>query len=453
MIKKLSIINESANVADDIVMLSNFGVYKDTATPTPRLLIIDDDKIFRMALMAMAKDIGDIIEMESGEAGLEYLDKHDVDLILLDMMMPGLNGFDVLEALAKQTKINKIPVVLLSATEDDESIARAFKLGAVDYLRKPVRKYELIARLTTQLELRYRQLHLEQMMNERTRELTQANQGLKIAQEQLMQSDKMAAIGQLAAGVAHEINNPIGFVSSNLATMSQYLDDIFRVISAYEKIDIFLTVEQKAGLQIIKKEIDLGYLKGDIKELLRESKDGLSRIIHIVKDMKNFSHINENKWELVNIHEGIDSTLNIVHNEIKYRAKVVKDYGEVGLVQCMPSQINQVLMNIMVNASHAMDADGLLIIKTWQAKNKLKISISDTGCGMPPDVLKKIFNPFYTTKPVGKGTGLGLSLSYTIIAKHHGSIDVESKPGKGSTFIITLPLEQPVLAQDEAELE
>ena len=452
MTKKIPITNEPANVTDDIVMLSNFSVYKDAATPMPRLLIVDNDKIFRMEFIAMAKDIGDITEMESGEAGLEYLDKHDVDLILLDMMMPGLNGLDVLEALVKQKKINKIPVVLLSATEDDESIARAFKLGAVDYLRKPVRKYELIARLTTQLELRYRQLHLERMVNERTRELTEANQGLKIAQEQLMQSDKMAAIVQLAAGVAHEINNPIGFVSSNLATMSQYLDDIFRVIGAYEKIDSFLTAEQKAGLQVIKKEIDLGYLKGDITELLRESKDGLSRIIHIVKDMKNFSHINENKWELVNIHEGIDSTLNIVHNEIKYRAKVVKDYGDVGLVQCIASQINQVLLNILVNASHAMEADGLLTIKTWQAKSKLKISISDTGCGIPPDVLKKIFDPFYTTKPVGKGTGLGLSLSYTIIAKHHGSIDVESTPGAGTTFVVTLPLQQPVLAQDEAEL-
>ena len=439
-----------ANASD--VVVGN-GAYHSRTTPSPRLLIIDDDKIFRMEFVAMAKDMGEITEMESGEAGLAYLNEHDVDLILLDMVMPGMNGFDVLEALAEQKMINKIPVILLSATEDDELIARAFKLGAVDYLRKPVRKYELIARLTTQLELRYRQLHQEQMVAERTRELTEANQGLKAAQEQLLQSDKMAAIGQLAAGVAHEINNPVGFVSSNLAMLSQYLDDIFRVIAAYEAIDAGLSAEQQAQLQKIKKEIDLGYLKGDITELLRESKDGLLRIIRIVQDMKNFSHVSDNKWELVNIHEGIDSTLNIVHNEIKYKAKVVKNYGEIGMMQCIPSQINQVLMNMLVNASHAMEADGVLTIKTWQAKNKLKISVSDTGCGMPPDVVKKIFDPFYTTKPVGMGTGLGLSLSYTIIARHHGSIDVDSKPGVGTTFVITLPLEQPIAEQNEAELE
>ena len=448
MSKKQLIVGDAASP-----IVGPVDVFKKSTQSTPCLLIIDDDKIFRMAFTAMARDMGNIVETDSGKAGLEYLKNNDVDLILLDMVMPGMSGFDVLEALAKEKKINKIPVLLLSSTEDDESIAHAFKLGAVDYLRKPVRKYELIARLTTQLELRYRQLHLEQMVKERTRELTEANQGLKAAQEQLMQSDKMAAIGQLAAGVAHEINNPVGFVSSNLSTLTQYLDDVFRVVSAYESIDASLAAEQQASLQAIKKEIDLGYLKSDISELLRESRDGLARIIRIVQDMKNFSHIGENKWELVNIHDGIETTLNIVHNEIKYKAKIVRDFDETGLVQCMPSQINQVLMNLMVNASHAMEADGTLTIKTRQEANKLKISISDTGCGMPPEVVKKIFNPFFTTKPVGKGTGLGLSLSYTIIAKHHGSIDVESQPGKGTTFVVTLPMEQPVMEQDETEME
>lgn len=448
MSKKQLIVGDAASP-----IVGPVDVFKKSTQSTPCLLIIDDDKIFRMAFTAMARDMGNIVETDSGKAGLEYLKNNDVDLILLDMVMPGMSGFDVLEALAKEKKINKIPVLLLSSTEDDESIAHAFKLGAVDYLRKPVRKYELIARLTTQLELRYRQLHLEQMVEERTRELTEANQGLKAAQEQLMQSDKMAAIGQLAAGVAHEINNPVGFVSSNLSTLTQYLDDVFRVVSAYESIDASLAAEQQASLQAIKKEIDLGYLKSDISELLRESRDGLARIIRIVQDMKNFSHIGENKWELVNIHDGIETTLNIVHNEIKYKAKIVRDFDETGLVQCMPSQINQVLMNLMVNASHAMEADGTLTIKTRQEANKLKISISDTGCGMPPEVVKKIFNPFFTTKPVGKGTGLGLSLSYTIIAKHHGSIDVESQPGKGTTFVVTLPMEQPVMEQDETEME
>lgn len=408
-----------------------------------KILIIDDDIIFRMALKAMANGLGEVIETESGEAGLAFLQQHNVDLILLDLVMPNMSGFDVLHAISRQGNTAGTPVLVLSAAEDDVDIAKAFDMGAADYLRKPVRKFELIARLTTQLELRNRQLHLEQMVNARTIELVEANQQLQSAQEQLMQADKMAAIGQLAAGVAHEINNPVGFVYSNVSTLIHYLADLFKIIDAYAESEGNMDEPQKARLQSIKDGIDLTYLRNDIDALLKETADGLLRIRKIVQDMKEFSHIGDTKWEMINIHDGIESTLNIVQNEIKYKAIVVKEYGTTGLTQCISSQINQVLMNILVNAAHAIKADGVITIKTWQENNNTIISISDTGCGMPPEVINKIFNPFFTTKPVGKGTGLGLSLSYNIIQKHHGHIDVQSQPGKGTTFTITLPQQQP----------
>ncbi|MDQ1363121.1 MAG: two-component system, NtrC family, sensor kinase, partial [Pseudomonadota bacterium] len=335
-------------------------------------------------------------------------------------------------------------------SEDDADIARAFEMGAVDYLRKPVRKFELIARLTTQLELRRRQLHLEQMVNERTQELLVANLELQATQEQLLQADKMAAIGQLAAGVAHEINNPVGFVTSNIGTLSQYLDDLLRIIDGYETAECALPDEQKKNLQVLKKKVDLAYLKSDVSELLEETTDGLSRIKNIVQDMKELSHVSGNAWELADIHDGIESTLNIVHNEIKYKASVVKVFCESARVMCIPSQINQVIMNILVNAAHAIESTGVITIKTAQDDDRLNISISDTGCGMTPDVIKKIFDPFFTTKPVGKGTGLGLSMSYSIVKKHHGNIEVESQPGKGTTFVITLPREQPATGTNNA---
>lgn len=418
--------------------------YQRMSPENIKILIIDDDIIFRMALKAMANGLGEVIETESGEAGLAYLQLHNVDLILLDLVMPTMSGFDVLHAISRQSNTAGTPVLVLSAAEDDVDIAKAFDMGAADYLRKPVRKFELIARLTTQLELRNRQLHLEQMVNARTIELVEANQQLQSAQEQLMQADKMAAIGQLAAGVAHEINNPVGFVYSNVSTLMHYLPDLFKIIDAYAESEGNMDDTQKARLQNIKDSIDLTYLRNDIDALLKETADGLLRIRKIVQDLKEFSHIGDTKWEMVNIHDGIESTLNIVQNEIKYKAKVVKEYGTIALTQCISSQINQVLMNILVNAAHAIEADGVITIKTWQENNNTITSISDTGCGMPPEVINKIFNPFFTTKPVGKGTGLGLSLSYNIIQKHHGHIDVQSQPGKGTTFVITLPQQQPV---------
>jgi signal transduction histidine kinase len=270
------------------------------------------------------------------------------------------------------------------------------------------------------------------------------------AQEQLIQSDKMASIGQLAAGVAHEINNPVGFIGSNINALEIYCEELILLLDEYETADEYLKndVAHWNSIDKVKKDIDLDYLKKDIVKLIAESTDGVKRVKDIVQDLKDFSHVDESEWQFIDIHAGLDSTLNIVHNEIKYKAEVVKHYGDLPEVECIGSQLNQVFMNLLVNAAHAIDEHGTIKIETGLTDSEwVWISISDTGKGIPKSKMKNIFDPFFTTKPIGQGTGLGLSLSYGIIEKHSGRIDVESVEGVGTTFSIWLPVKQPKLAK------
>jgi signal transduction histidine kinase len=253
----------------------------------------------------------------------------------------------------------------------------------------------------------------------------------------------MAAIGQLAAGVAHEINNPVGYINSNIGTLQGYIDDLFHIFEAYERLEAGVVDSHvaKAEVAMLKQKLDLGYLRHDITELLKESLEGVSRVRQIVHDLKDFPHLDEAEWRWVDLHKGFDSTLNIVHNEIKYKADVAKNYGELPLVECISSQINQVFMNILVNAAHAIEGRGTITITTGiSGADKVWVRINDSGKGIPGHNLRRIFDPFYTTKPVGKGTGLGLSLSYSIVERHAGTIDVQSEVGKGATFTINLPI-------------
>ncbi|NLD35748.1 MAG: response regulator [Desulfatiglans sp.] len=276
---------------------------------------------------------------------------------------------------------------------------------------------------------------------------------LKESQAQIIQQEKMASIGQLAAGVAHEINNPTGYVSSNLTTLENYQNDIFEIIkecmvlisyfdSEAIKAQLLTHVIKKLEIiEALRKRIDLDFLLDDIPNLIRESREGLERIKKIVIDLKNFAHPGTDELKYTNINENIDSTLNIVWNEIKYKAVVEKEYGEFPDVLCYPQQLNQVFMNILVNAAHAIKSDGVIKIKTCSRDNNITIEISDNGEGIPEKNITRIYDPFFTTKEVGKGTGLGLNVAYNIVKKHNGNIDVKSQVGKGTTFYISIPLE------------
>ena len=310
----------------------------------------------------------------------------------------------------------------------------------------------LVANRTSQLELAMQRLEedirkreaAEAELLRRNNELTELNVRLSMAQEQLVQSEKLASIGQLAAGVAHEINNPIGYVFSNFETLGTYIARMLSMFQVYEQAEAHLADPQVlANVRATRAGIDLDFLIEDIPVLMTESREGITRVRKIVQDLKDFSRVDANQdWQWANLHQGIDSTLNIVSNEVKYKADVIKEYGDIPDIECLPSSINQVIMNIVINGVHAITGErGKITIRTGKAGPNVWIEIADTGVGIPKEIASRIFDPFFTTKPIGSGTGLGLSLSYGIIQKHNGQIDVESQPGVGTTFRITLPIE------------
>lgn len=300
------------------------------------------------------------------------------------------------------------------------------------------------------------ELEARQHMVELTRanaELLELNAKLEQAQSQLMQSEKMASIGVLAAGVAHEINNPIGYVNSNLGTLEKYLANIFVVLNKYEAAEALMAAGNPLleELRQLKAKVDLNYIREDSKSLIAESHQGLERVKKIVLDLKDFSHSeSEDKWSEEDIHHGLDSTLNVIWNELKYKCEVVKEYGVLPPVECLLSQLNQVFMNLLVNAAQSIETRGTITIRTGTRNDQVWIEIADTGKGIPPENLSRVFDPFFTTKPVGQGTGLGLSVSFSIIQKHHGEIEVESTPGKGTVFRVVLPVKQP--ASSDADI-
>jgi PAS domain S-box-containing protein len=278
------------------------------------------------------------------------------------------------------------------------------------------------------------------------------NQRLEEAQNQLLQSEKMASIGQLAAGVAHEINNPVGFVNSNLGTLKKYCEQMLQLISAYRFAEPQIA-DQGMLLEItaLKQTLDIDFLQEDLPALIQESEDGLMRVKKIVQDLKDFSHVNDSEWLLADINAGLDSTLNVVWNEVKYKARVEKHYGQLPAVECLGAQINQVFMNLIVNAVQSLDESkgmGLITLSTAHEDGWIWVEVKDSGRGMPEEVQRRVFEPFFTTKPVGKGTGLGLSLSFNIVQKHGGRIELQSTPGEGTRFKVWVPIRHPRQAQD-----
>ena len=300
------------------------------------------------------------------------------------------------------------------------------------------------------------EVHLEQLVNERTKQLVEANhlleteknqqlalnQQLKEVQGHLVQSEKMASLGQLAAGVAHEINNPLGYISSNLNTLRQYIQDLFKVIDVGRLVAQQLPADNPVAREFaqLQKSADLDFIRDDIPNLVNEALEGATRAKKIVQDLRDFSRIDKQDESLFDLEAGIDATQNIVNNEIKYKAEVVKEYAGVKPFICVGSQINQVILNLLVNAAQAIVEFGKIHIRTgYEGDDWVWFEVEDSGQGIPADIQAKIFDPFFTTKPIGKGTGLGLSLSYKIIQDHQGKVDLQSTVGKGTKFRVSLP--------------
>jgi hemerythrin-like metal-binding protein/PAS domain S-box-containing protein len=298
---------------------------------------------------------------------------------------------------------------------------------------------------------------LEDQVNRRTQQLQEANKTLEIekshqvalnnklieTQSHLVQSEKLASIGQLAAGVAHEINNPLGYIYSNLNSLKKYIKDIVQIADLSERLAQQLPVDSQEVREFaqMKQDIGLDYLKQDLDDLVEESIEGATRAKKIVQDLRDFSRIDTQECEMFDLEAGVDATLNIVNNELKYKVSIIKEYKGIQPCECVGAQINQVFMNLLVNAAQAIETKGDIIIRTGQGGEEVWVEVADTGKGIPQENLTRIFEPFFTTKPVGKGTGLGLSVSYSIIQKHNGRLEVESEVGKGTTFRVCLPIQ------------
>lgn len=293
-----------------------------------------------------------------------------------------------------------------------------------------------------------REWQREQLLQERNVELEQAYSRLKETQSQLLQSEKMASIGQLAAGVAHEINNPIGYVQSNLGTLQTYVHGLFNLLDGFDRLLAEASEAESPAATLIreiKSQIDYTFLREDLSHLLLESREGIERVRKIVLDLRDFSHggqAESEDWVYADVHRGLESTLNIVWSELKYKAELRKNYSTLPTIECLPAQLNQVFLNLLINAGHAIKERGTITIATSCTDREVCIAIADDGVGIAPDHLKRIYDPFFTTKPVGKGTGLGLALSYGIVQKHQGRIEVESQIGRGTCFRIYLPITQ-----------
>jgi two-component system NtrC family sensor kinase len=398
-----------------------------------------------------------VVVAQDGEEALERCRLVQPDLVLLDVMMPGIDGFETCRRLKQDASTAPIPVIFMTALTDTDSVVAAFDAGGVDYVTKPIQISEVLARIQTHLALRamHAQLSAQNGLLQEEMAVRMAAQEslllvgeaqkaligeLQQANDRLLQAEKMASIGQLAAGVAHEINNPIGFVNSNMGTLQNYVTTLFDVMEGYQQA-AHGAPPVAARIAELKEAGEVDFIREDFLALMSESREGLQRVKEIVQSLKDFSHVETTDAAPADLHRGLDSTLNIVNNEIKYKANVVKEYGNLPLVVCAGPQLNQVFMNLLMNAAQAMDTMGTITIRTGCSGEWVWIEFTDTGSGMAPATLNRIFEPFYTTKAIGSGTGLGLSVSYGIVKRHGGRIEVDSTLGVGSKFTVHLPVD------------
>jgi signal transduction histidine kinase len=418
------------------------------------ILVVDDNPTNLSVISQALRSVGWQVRIAvDGEDALNKIAQNPPELILLDVMMPGIDGFEVCQRLKANADTADIPIIFMTALADSASKVKGLSLGAVDYIPKPFEQEEAIARVRVHLQLRRLTQTLEQQVQNRTAQLTQVLADLQTSQLQVIQSEKMSALGNLVAGVAHEINNPIGCIVGNVTAVQESIHDLFKAIDLYSQN--LPAAELAAELE----ELDLEYLREDLPKLVKAMKDGGDRIKSISNSLRTFSRADSDQKQTFNLHDGLDSTVLILRhrlkaNEFRPEIEVVTDYGQLPEIECFPGQLNQVFMNILANAIDALDDasqgrdfyeikdhPNQIMIRTVIAENCVQILISDNGKGIPQDVKDRIFDHLFTTKEVGKGTGLGLAIAQQIIVeKHGGAIAVNSQIGKGTEFRIQLPL-------------
>ncbi|MEG3848046.1 response regulator [Microcoleus sp. herbarium19] len=423
------------------------------------ILIVDDTpNNIRLLFDVLDRAGFDISVVKSGEKALEKLNSIQPDLILLDVMMPGIDGFETCRRIKANPENADIPIIFMTALSETQNKVVGLQLGAVDYITKPIQVEEVLARVNTHLGLRNTQRQLHREIADRILaevELKQTLTALQQMQMQLVQNEKMSALGNLVAGVAHEINNPIGFLNGSIHNTKEHIQDLIRHLSLYQQS----YPSAPAPIQENAADIDLEFLIADLPKLLHSMQGATDRIKGISTSLRTFSRADTEYKVKANIHDGLDSTLLILKyrlkaNEHRPEIQVIKDYGDLPQIECFPGQLNQVFMNILANAIDALDEFNIerkldeikanpnkIKIKTSLDNNIVKITIADNGKGIVEEIKSQIFEHLFTTKPVGQGTGLGLAIAHQIVAeKHCGTLNVNSQVGKGTVFAIEIPI-------------
>jgi len=406
-----------------------------------RILIVDDEEVVRGLFAEYLSQNYSCVTASDAQEALELLTREPFALVLTDIQMPGLGG---IELLRKITELYAdTAVIIVSGIDRIQRVIDAIRVGASDYIVKPCELDVLALRVERALERRTllrNARKYKQDLELRNAELARRKAELERLQAQITQTEKMASLGQMAAGVAHELNNPAGFIYSNIDLLKDYVVRLERYLSAVYEVD--LPPEAAARLNEIRKQIDYDNIVGDLSSILTDCYLGAERIRDVVQNLRLFSRLDEADFKWVDLNEGIESTVRLLSLYYKDgRISLCRDYGELPQVNCYAALLNQVWMNLLMNAAQAIGkSNGEVRISTRSQGDHVVATFSDTGSGIIPDNVKRIFDPFFTTKPVGEGTGLGLSISHSIIERHGGKIEVKSVLGKGTTFTISIPV-------------
>ncbi len=445
------------NIATVRIIRGSIGVVEGAVSMN--ILVIDDSKtnlgITEQYLKVM-QDVDKIVLSSAPRNVKSLIAQNDIDVLLLDVVMPEFDGFQVLELLRAEHQYDDLPILMFTSLSDAESFKKCFALGASDYINKPIHPIEFNARVNAAIDNRRKTKRLQEVLSKISNqniELKEINAKLVKTRYTLLNSEKMAAIGQLAAGIAHEINNPMGFVSSNFETLVKYLKRIEEYFGTTETaLDALQHSEDPRWSTIAqecaqaKRRLKIAFIMEELDGIMTDSLDGIQRVTNIVQSLRTFARSEKNEEKaFYNLKDLVEQVILISYNEVKYVSNVDTDIPEDIQVYCNKVQIGQVLINLLVNAGQAIKSQqrsdmGHIKIHAEEKGHMVHLEISDDGPGIPQKYLNRIFDPFFTTKEVGQGTGLGLSISYDIISnKHKGKIDVKTEVGKGTRFIIQLP--------------
>ncbi len=405
------------------------------------VLIVDDSPTVRLAFERQLSGRYNCSQASSFMDALERLRENEFAVVVLDIQMPGISGVELLRKIVE--KYPDTAVIMVSGVSRPQVVLDTMREGAFDYLIKPCDPYLLdltVDRAVERLALVRRTERYKTDLEERNTELADGKAQLELLQAQIVQNAKMASLGRLAAGVAHELNNPVGFVLCNLEMLGDDMGKLLQLIRFYDAAELPDAIATAAAT--IKSEIRYETMLDELDSLITDCRDGAERIRDIVQNLRTFSRLGEAEFKVINIHEGIDSTVRLLSRYFTGgNIELVREYGEIPSIEGYSGQLNQVWMNLLANAAQAVGTTrGEIKITTRVHGEMVEVSISDTGSGIASEHLEHIFDPFYTTKPVGDGTGLGLSISFSIVERHSGRIGVETQVGKGTTFKVVLPV-------------